>query len=73
MTFLQQTALIRITGQLVQDGLSLATCNIEGIRSNNILDEHLLDLYDIVLLHEHWLYGFEQNYLLDMCHKHNID
>ena len=52
---------------IVQDGLSLATCNIEGIRSNNILGEHLLDLYDIVLLQEHWLYGFEQNYLLDIC------
>ena len=38
---------------IVQDGLSLATCNIEGIRSNNILGEHLLDLYDIVLLQEH--------------------
>ena len=51
----------------------MATCNIEGIRSNVALAESLLKTYDIVFFQEHWLFGFEQNYLQDLFDKNNTD
>ena len=51
----------------------MATCNIEGIRSNVALAQSLLKTYDIVFFQEHWLFGFEQNYLQDLCDNNNTD
>ena len=47
-----------------QKNITLATLNVENIRSNHATISKDLNSTDIILLQEHWLYGFEKE---DIC------
>ncbi|CAC5420983.1 unnamed protein product [Mytilus coruscus] len=43
--------------------LTIATCNIEGVKSNSKYLTDLCKKFDIICLQEHWLYSFQQHEL----------
>jgi len=53
--------------------LSAASCNIEGIRSNVILMDSLLNDFNIVAIQEHWLFQFESIFFTGKCADFNKD
>ena len=52
---------------------SIATINIEGIKSNYAAIMDLLNTCDILVIQEHWLFNFESSYLEDLCKPMGID
>ena len=43
------------------EGLSIASCNIEGVKSNTVYFQKLCKNYDIVCVQEHWLWDFQKH------------
>ena len=41
--------------------LSIATCNIEGVKSNTVYFQKLCKDYDFVCVQEHWLWDFQKH------------
>ncbi|CAC5387511.1 unnamed protein product [Mytilus coruscus] len=53
--------------------LTIATCNIEGVKSNSKYLTDLCKKFDIICLQEHWLYSFQQHELDQyLPNKHSI-
>ena len=44
-------------------GITIATCNIEGVKTNAPFLQFLCDTFDIVFLQEHWLWEFQKHEL----------
>lgn len=63
------------------EDLTLATINIDGIKSNTAYVQHLLNRFHLVLVQEHWLHNYELHILKEMfpsasieikCHDDNL-
>ena len=52
--------------------LSLVPLNVKNIKTNLSLVYHLASKYKIILLHEHWLYGFETSLLQQVFYNSNF-
>ena len=44
-------------------GITIATCNIEGVKTNAPFLQFLCDNFDIVFLQEHWMWEFQKHEL----------
>ena len=59
----KKTPEVEIYEEEIITRLTIATCNIEGVKSNLVYATRLVNSFDIICFQEHWLFEFQKNEL----------